>query len=84
MTTVPASMTDSEKKQTRIRRMSRWGLITLPLSIFLGVVLGAIAGAVLGHIRFGISIGAGLGVGIGISVTAALFVFRSLDPPDSQ
>ncbi len=77
-------MTVSEKNRSQGTRISRWGIVALPLSIFVGIVLGAVAGAAVAHIGIGVAVGAGFGVGVGVAVTVAIFVFRSSEPPGSQ
>ena len=76
-------MTVSEKTRSQEAKISRWGVIALPLSVFVGIVLGAVAGAAMAHVGIGVAIGAGFGIGIGVGVTVAIFVFRS-EPPGSQ
>jgi len=77
------AMTVSEKNGSQGTKISRWGVVALPLSIFLGVVLGAVVGAAVAHVGIGVAVGAGFGVGVGVAVTVAIFVFRS-EPPGSQ
>src|SRR5882724_10261865 len=77
------TMTVSGKTRSQEAKTSRWGVIALPLSVFVGVVLGAVVGAAVGHIGIGVAVGAGFGVGVGVAVTVAVFVFRS-EPPGSQ
>jgi len=76
-------MTASGKDRSQETKISRWGVVALPLSVFVGIVLGAIVGAAVAHVGIGIAIGAGFGVGVGVAVTVAVFVFRS-EPPGSQ
>ena len=76
-------MTVSEKNRSQEAKISRWGVIALPLSAFVGIVLGAVVGAAMAHVGIGVAIGAGFGIGIGVGVTVAIFVFRS-EPPGSQ
>jgi len=77
-------MTVSGKTRSQETKLSRWGVVALPLSIFVGVLLGAVVGAALAHIGIGVAVGAGFGVGVGVAVTIAIFVFRSSEPPGSQ
>jgi hypothetical protein len=72
------------KNPSQGTKISRWGIVALPLSIFVGIVLGAVAGAAVAHIGIGVAVGAGFGVGVGVAVTVAIFVFRSSEPPGSQ
>jgi len=78
------TMTVAGKNRSQETKLSRWGIVALPLSIFLGVLLGAVAGAAVAHIGIGVAVGAGFGVGVGVAVTIAIFVFRSSEPPGSQ
>src|SRR3989442_5476814 len=77
-------MTVSEKNGSQGTKISRWGIVALPLSIFVGIVVGAGVGAAVAHIGIGVAVGAGFGVGVGVAVTVAIFVFRSSEPPGSQ
>jgi hypothetical protein len=77
-------MTVSGKNRSQGTKISRWGVVALPLSVFVGVVLGAIVGAAVAHIGIGVAIGAGFGVGVGVAVTVAVFLFGSSVPPGSQ
>jgi hypothetical protein len=70
-------MTVRGKNRSQGKKISRWGVAALPLSILVGVILGAGVGAAVANIGVGVAIGAGFGVGIGIAVTVAVFVFRS-------
>jgi hypothetical protein len=77
-------MTVSEKPRGQEAKISRWGVIALPLSVFVGVVLGAVVGAAVDHIGIGVAVGAGFGVGVGVAATVAVFLFGSSEPPGSQ
>ena len=77
-------MTVSEKTRSQEAKISRWGVIALPLSVFVGIVLGAVVGAAMAHVGIGVAIGAGFGVGVGVAVTVAVFLFGSSEPPGSQ
>ena len=77
-------MTVSEKNRSQEAKISRWGVIALPLSVFVGIVLGAVVGAAMAHVGIGVAIGAGFGVGVGVAVTVAVFLFGSSEPPGSQ
>src|SRR4030081_3194857 len=83
VTRVSGTMTVSGKNRSQETKLSRWGVVALPLSVFVGVVLGAVVGAAMAHIGIGVVVGAGFGVGVGGAVTGAIFVFRSV-PPGSQ
>ncbi len=84
VTRMSGTMTVAGKNRSQETKLSRWGIVALPLSIFLGVLLGAVAGAAVAHIGIGVAVGAGFGVGVGVAVTIAIFVFRSSEPPGSQ
>src|ERR1700704_3224031 len=84
VTRMSGTMTVSGKNRSQETKLSRWGVVALPLSIFVGVLLGAVAGAAVAHIGIGVAVGAGFGVGVGVAVTIAIFVFRSSEPPGSQ
>jgi hypothetical protein len=77
-------MTASGKNRSQETKLSRWGVVALPLSIFVGVLLGAVVGAAMAHIGIGVVVGAGFGVGVGVAITIAVFVFGSSEPPGSQ
>jgi len=77
-------MTVSGKTRSQETKLSRWGVVALPLSIFVGVLLGAVVGAAMAHIGIGVVVGAGFGVGVGVAITIAVFVFGSSEPPGSQ
>ena len=84
VTRVSGTMTVSGKNRSQETKLSRWGVVALPLSIFVGVLLGAVVGAAMAHVGIGVAVGAGFGVGVGVAVTVAIFVFRSSEPPGSQ
>ena len=77
-------MTVSEKTRSQGAKISRWGIVALPLSIFVGIALGAVFGAAVAHIGIGVVVGAGFGVGVGVAVTVAVFLFGSSEPPGSR
>jgi hypothetical protein len=66
-----------EKNRSQRKKILRWGIAALPLSVLVGVILGAGLGAAVANIGVGVAIGAGFGVGIGVAVTVAVFVFQS-------
>jgi hypothetical protein len=77
-------MTVNGKPRRQGTKISRWGVVAFPLSVFVGVVLGAVVGAAVAHIGIGVAVGAGFGVGVGVAATVAVFLFGSSDPPGSQ
>src|SRR5258706_14427977 len=80
VTRVSGTMTVSGKNRSQETKLSRWGVVALPLSIFVGVLLGAVVGAAVAHIGIGVAVGAGVCGGLWGSRSDAAFLFWSGTP----
>src|SRR5258706_14786790 len=84
LTRMSGTITGSGKNRSQETKLSRWGVVALPLSRFVGVLLGAVVGAAVAHIGIGVAVGAGGCVGRGGGGGVARCVIRPAGPAGSR